>query len=292
MPQPQPLEVGKGKTIMVYGVPGAGKTRYLVGTSPKCLIIRPPDDHTDSIAPGADCEELIVEDWSGMFETFAWLQQGAAKDYKWVWLDSISLMQDRLLEDVVTDMLIRRPDLAMDKAGESKERERWVELKEKGVVVPEYGPDKGEYKINFERLARWVRDMTGLAKAGAFNFGITAHPIEWYDPTLEEDVWAPWVQGKNMIPKICGYMNIVAYLQEQKGESSKPGQRVLMVDQKGFMGKDQLFCFPELKSGRHGIIDPTGDKLIKAIKGSSVKPASEAAPSSKKRPRKVVRRRK
>lgn len=267
-PEPKSLEIGKGKTVMLFGFPGVGKTRYIVGGCPKCLIVRPPQDHTDSIAPDSDCQELVVEDWGEMNEVFSWLQQGAHDNYKWVWLDSISLMQDELLDDVMDDVLMRRPDRGVEKGG---------------LVVPEFGPDQGDYKVNFDRIAKWVRQMTGIAKAGAFNFGITAHPFEMMDPATDQYIWVPWIQGKNMITKICGYMNIICYLHEQKGKDDKPGQRVLLTDAKGFMGKDQLYCFPELKSGRHGILDPTGAKLVKAIKSSAVKPDSAAAPPKRKR---------
>jgi hypothetical protein len=287
-PQPQPLSVGKGVVMMLFGLNKVGKT-YMIGGGKRTLIIRPPDDHTDSIPAGADCEELIVTEWSEMFEIFSWLQQGAYKQYDWVWVDTISLLQDRLLEDVVSDMLMRRPDLAMDKNGNGDGREAWVELKKQGIVVPEYGADKGEYKINFDRLSRWVRDMVGISKAGAFNFGIVAHPWEWFDPTQDKEIWAPWIQGKNMIPKICGYMNIIAYLQEQKGKDNK-SQRVLLVDAPGFLGGDQLECIPELKSGKHGIIDPTMAKVEAAIK-KSPKRSGDASPAAKpKRAKKAIRR--
>jgi hypothetical protein len=288
MPQPQPLTVGKGKTLFVYGVPGAGKTT-LVGTGAKTLILRPPDDNTDSIPSDADCEEIVMEDWADMFETFAWLQQEGHKAYQWVWLDSISLMQDRLLESVLSDMLMRRPDLAMDKGGrtdsdkhDADEIARWLELAKQGIKIPEFGADKGDYKINFDRLAKWVRDMVGIAKAGAFNFGMTAHPFAEYDPVLSQDVWKPWIQGKKMSDKIQGYFNTVAYLQEQKGDD---GQRVLYIDKPGFVGKDQLNAFPELKSGYHGIIDPSIPKLEKA----GVKLAASNNGGARRR-RKVVKR--
>lgn len=280
MPQSQPLEVGKGVAMMLFGLNKVGKTT-LIGTGKRTLIIRPPDDHTDAIPAGSDCEELVLDCWSDMFETFAWLQQGAYKNYDWVWLDTISLMQDRLLEDVVSDMLVRRPDLAMDKAGAAPERKAWVELKKSGIIVPEYGADKGEYKINFDRIAKWVRDMVGIAKAGAFNFGIAAHPIEWWDPTRGdhgEEIWAPWIQGKGMIPKICGYMNIIAYMQKQEVGDNE--QRVLLVDSPGFLGGDHLECFPELKSGKHGIIEPTMAKIEKAI-AQSPKRSGDASPAAK-----------
>lgn len=274
-PQPQSVSVGKCVVMMMFGLNKVGKTQ-LIGTGKRTLIIRPPDDHTDSIAAGSDVEELVLTEWSEMFETFSWLQQGAHKDYDWVWLDTISLMQDRLLEDIMSDVLMRRPDRGMDKGG---------------VIVPEFGPDQGEYKLNFDRLAKWVRDMTGIAKAGAFNFGVTAHPYEWYDPTQEEEIWAPWIQGKNMIPKICGYMNIIAYLQKQDDDKKGTSQRVLLTDAPGFLGGDQLECFPQLKSGRHGIVDPTMAKIEKAIK-SSPKRSGDSSPAEKpKRKRAPARRR-
>jgi len=289
-PQPQPLTAGKGVAMMLYGLNKVGKT-FLAGTGKRTLIIRPPDDHTDAIPATADVEELVLDCWSDMFETFSWLQQGAHADYDWVWLDTISLMQDRLLEDVVSDMLIRRPDLAMDKAGADPDRQSWVKLKESGVIIPEYGADKGEYKINFDRISKWVRDMVGIAKAGAFNFGIVAHPIEWWDPTRGdhgEEIWAPWIQGKGMIPKICGYMNIIAYLQKQEAKGGD--QRVLLVDSPGFLGGDHLECIPELKSGRHGIVEPTIAKLEKAIKESPARSGSTLA-AQPKRKRKPARKR-
>lgn len=276
-PQPQPVSIGKGTVMMLYGVNKVGKTR-LIGGGKRTLIIRPPDDHTDSIEPGSDAQELVLTEWSEMFETFTWLQQGAHKDFDWVWLDTISLMQDRLLEDIMSDALMRRPDRGEDKGG---------------TVVPTYGPDQGEYKTNFDRLAKWVRDMTGIAKAGAFNFGITAHPFEWYDPTKEEEIWTPWIQGKNMIPKICGYMNIIAYLQKTEDEKKGTSQRVLLVDAPGFLGGDQLDCFPELKSGRHGIVEPTMAKIESAIKKSPKRSgdASPAAKPKRKAKKRVAKRR-
>ena len=187
-PVPQPLDRMKGTAMMVFGLPGSGKTT-LIGTGDRTLIVRPPTDHTDSIRDQTGVEELVITGWSDMFEIFSWLQQGAHAEYDWVWLDSVSLAQDVLLEDVMDDALARRPDRGMDKGG---------------VIVPEFGPDQGEFKVNFERLNKWTRDMVGLAKAGHLNFGMTAHPFEWIDPTQNKELWAPWIQGKSMSPELQG----------------------------------------------------------------------------------------
>ena len=129
------------------------------------------------------------------------------------------------------------------------------------------------------RLQKWVRDMVGLANDGKLNFGITAHPFEWWDPVREEDVWAPYVQGKNMSPKICGYMNLVAYYAVVRREG-KPPSRVLYTDADGFVGKDQYNAFPELKSGKHGLVNPTLADLEQAIKK-----AKKPQPSRRRRTR-------
>ena len=262
--KPSKLERGKGIKLMVFGVPGAGKTRFL-STTPRTLIIRPPTDSTHAIQETENVSEIVVRDWPDMWEVFEYLQQGGFEEHDWVWLDSISLFQDFGLDDVFSDAVDRKPSRK------------------------EYGPDKGEYGINMGRLAKWIRDMSGLCDTGAFNMGITAHPFEWYDPVREEDVWAPFVQGKNMSPKICGYMTIVAYLAEiKKKEDSSETQRVLYSASEGFFGKDEFDCFPTLKSGKRGIVDPTMPKLLKAIKASTG--SSSSGTKTKKTNRRPARR--
>lgn len=229
--------------MIVYGIPGSEKTRLL--GSGKTLIIRPPSEHTDSISLPTDCREVVVQDWADMFELFREIQQGMHKEYDWFALDSITLTQEIMLEDVLGDAIARKPTRAIDKGG---------------TMIPEHGADQGEYKVNMDRLSTWTRNMVGLAKEGKFHFAMTAYPVEYWDPDIEANVWAPDVRGKNMIKKICGYMNTVAYLKKSK----KEGGVTLTVDSDGFIGKDQFNMFPKLKSGRHGLINPTLDDIVEA----------------------------
>lgn len=255
MKAPAPVEERRrghgGVSMLLYGLPGAGKTR-LIGSGPKTLILRPPTDHTDSIVLPADVDEIEVDDWAGMLEVFQAAQQGGFDKYEWFWLDSVTLMQEFGLDDVFQAAIDRQPARA------------------------QYGPDKGEYGINMSRLGKFVRDTVGLAKAGHFNFGMTAHVMELHDPVADEELWAPQVQGKNMSHKFAGYMNIVAYLQKDD-----KGKRLLLTDAEGFVGKDQFDCFPALKSGRHGLVNPTMkdvDAAIKKARGN--KPARKRAARS------------
>jgi hypothetical protein len=147
---------------MIYGDPGIGKTT-LIGTGGsafKTLIIRPPTDHTDPIV-GSGCQETIVRDWEQIWEVLEYLRhEGSVWD--WVWLDSISLMQDFGLDDVYDGILDRKgPVGSLARAAREQ-----------------FGPDQGEYRVNMWRLEQWIRHTVGAAD---FNFGVTAHPF-WYEP--------------------------------------------------------------------------------------------------------------
>lgn len=239
------VEPGKKIKICVYGSPGCGKS-VLAGTSPgRCLILRPPTDHLDSLPAGSEVEEWVISDWDDMNEAEEYLRHEGGKDYDWVWIDSISLLQDHTLDHVWADAVARKPARA------------------------EYGVDKGEYGINMSRLGEWFRHVVGVDQ---FNFGVTAHPFETVD--LEsEPVMMPWVQGKQMTEKICGYMNIVGRLHV------KDGKHILDTEHKGlYYAKDQF--------GVGRVIEPTMPKVlakIKAAKGNTIQ--------TTKRPARPVRRR-
>lgn len=274
--KPQPLNPAAGVSMILVGMPGVGKTPFIASGGPT-LIIHPPADNMDSIPPGADVEEIVVTDWESSYEALHYCSQLPVQENPdlWVWLDSISVWQDYTLADVLNDAIERKPARAVEKGG---------------LTIPEFGPDVGEYGTNMQRIKRWVRDMHGFAKEGKFNLGITAHPFEWYDPIQEEDLLAPWIQGKGMVTAICGYTNLNAYLQEIKrdGESS---QKVLFTKTPGFYGKDQFDCLPETKSGKRGLIDPTMEEfsqlLEEARKGRGKRRRAKApAKKSKKAPRK------
>lgn len=247
---PRPLSMSGSKKLLLYADGGWGKTRFLGGSQGKVLIIRPPVDHVDSIL-GADrkrCEEWVANNWSDMEDIFEESRLGG-KQRDWVWFDSISAYQDIGLDDLWDTIITENP-----------KRKR-------------YGLDKGDYNINMQRLGRWVRDMVTLSDQGLFNFGITAWPA---DPAQhgsmqvseDEEVPSklmPWVQGKNMAQKVCGYMNMVAF-----GEFTEKGSRVIRLQASDrYYAKDQFDAFVE---SNHSLVNPTMSKLEAAVdiaRGSS-----------------------
>lgn len=233
----------KSLSLCIYGEPGIGKT-VIAGTAAdlgKTLILHPPVDHTDSINDDR-VNEWVMNDWGEMDDALLWARTSEeARGYEWIWLDSLSLWQDQGLDDIWEQVILEKPHRAR------------------------YGLDKQEYGINMLRIGRWVRHMVGCPH---WNFGVTCHPRVTESNEDEEDPdekLMPWVQGKMMAPKICGYMNVVGYLHwEEVGKTKTPTRVLSLNSTKKYYAKDQFSC---TDNGR--IINPTMPKLIETIVASS-----------------------
>lgn len=270
MNKPQSTSSGRGKRacMLVMGMPGSGKTRFAGSSTKPTLILHPPTDHVDSIPAGGNADHIELQDHNDMNDVFQELQQGGEEFKKyadgWVWLDGITLMEEYGMDDVFGAVVMKKPHRA------------------------EHGPDKGEYGVNRQRLTSWIRNMIGLAKAGQFNLGLTSHLMMVEDPVTSEDLWVPQfgdTKGKTAF-KLAGYMNIVGYYvaNEKDGVTT----RKLLTSSSGFVAKDQYDIFPKLKSGAHGLVNPTledVDKLLAKVQQPSrtrKRPAAKA--TGKKKP--------
>jgi len=244
--------------FLVYGEPGIGKTRNFPGRCGglgRTLIIRPPVDHTDSIRDTTNIDEWVVNGWSEMDDALIYCRTEGADQYEWVWLDSVSLMSDQGLDDIWEDLIRRKPDRA------------------------QFGLDKGEYGINMQRLSRWIRHMVGCPD---WHFGVTAHVglrESSEDANDPQEKAMPYLQGKNMPPKLCGYMNVVGYYHWEEIGRAKTKTRVLSLNQTDdFYAKDQ---FDATEDGR--IINPDITKYMAGVKtGTDTKPKRSA--SKRRRP--------
>jgi hypothetical protein len=258
----RPLGRSAHVRICVHGDPGAGKSR-LVGTSEgKVLILRPPFEHVDSIitAGNSSAEEWVIPDWDEMDQVLEYLRM-EGKVWDWVWLDSISLWQDAGLDDIWETVLAEKPARAR------------------------YGLDRAEYGINMMRLARWVRNIVG---PDTFNFGVTAHSEPLASPDKDEDgdpivKLMPWVQGKQMANKVCGYMNLVTFL-EVKELDDKFTRVLHTTSTEIWYGKNQFD-----KSGDDWAMRrPTIPGLITRVEEARSK---KSATTTKRRPRRKPTRR-
>lgn len=262
---PRPLTASKSIKCLAFADSGWGKTR-LAGTSPgKVGFIRPPVEFTDSVLP-ADrerCVEWIASDYSDLEDIHEELRMAPPKTYDWVWFDSASGWQDVGLDDL------------------------WETIVQENPKRARYGMDKGDYWINMQRMGRWVREMVKLSDQGYFNFGMTAWPKELSpspdDPERIEKLM-PFIQGKNMAQKFCGYMNVVAF-----GDFTEKGTRVLrFMETERYYAKtqfDQVGGPGTFQDKKYVLLNPTIPKLeemIKKSRGSA--PAKTAARKTAAKP--------
>lgn len=218
--------------IMLYGDPGCGKTRVAC-TSPRGLILNADPTGTISGAlAGSTCDRKDVYNHDDLLDIYEWLKHGGTDDYDWVWLDSITLFQERGLDQIMTDLIASGKD------------HRKI-----------YLPDKGEFGQNMNRIKLWCRYMTALP----INFGITAHVLreEQEDSTI---LMKPSVQGKGMSDTICGYMGIVAHMYAVRKEQNTVRTIQAFKDSKR-VAKDRFDALPGGK-----LVGPTIPKLEELIK--------------------------
>lgn len=210
--------------IIVYSEPGGGKTR-LAGTSPNALILNA--DGSDAVesarVAGSTAHVWDINTYKDLDDAYEYMRRGT-HSYEWVWLDSISLFQEKGMDDIMAEVVKSKPH-----------RDPFV-------------PDRLEYVKNMNHLSKWVRHM----KALPINFGITAHVLRVEDEDDGEVTYMPWVQGRNMPSKVCGYMSIVGRLYVAKKKGGDEQVRVLQVRKDGkWYAKDRFDALGEK------VIDPT-----------------------------------
>jgi hypothetical protein len=236
-PQIVPLGEGLDKfiRILVYSRPGQGKT-VLAGTGGAKTLILEADRGTESaVVRGSKAQKWELTDWESLYEAISYLRHGGASDFDWVWLDSLTLFQERGMDDIMEELHARKPH-----------REIWA-------------PDKGEYGQNMNRLSRAIRELKDLP----INLGITAHEYLWEDENgVVEPMIMPRIQGRGMPEKVCSYMGVVGRMELK---ASKDGKDYTVLDCRGterFYGKDRYGTI-----GR--MVRPTIPKIVQAAASAS-----------------------
>lgn len=212
--------------MLVYAPPGAGKTPF-IGTSERALILDADNAETSLALHGSKAKVVTIEDYRKMSDVLQYLQH-EKHGFKWVWLDGITLYQEKGLEEVMEELVARNPRRDV------------------------HSPDRGEYKQNYARILTWVRHMAALP----INFGITAHLH--FDEDYEMHV--PLIAGRSassgpMWMKVCGYMGVVAYLRKTTNEKRGEHWMLHTNDYKDYYGKSWFKGLNELRAPTVPMID-------------------------------------
>lgn len=225
--------------MLIYSKPGQGKT-VLAGSSPKCLILEADRGTASAKRLGSKAEKWRLEDWNDLEEALSYLRNGGTANFDWVWLDSITLFQERGMDQIMDDLVAEKSHRKV------------------------YLPDKGEYGQNMNRLGRRMRELVNLP----VNVGITAHEFHFEDPDTGEVTIMPYVQGKNMPQKICAYVDQVGRMELK---TSKEGKEYPVVD---FRGSNDFYSKDRFGWGR--VAHVTIPKLTAGSGGAQATPRSKS----------------
>jgi len=255
MPDIVPVNAGDKIRMFLYSYPGWGKTSLIATGAEKykTLIVRSSMDLIPKRALNSGAEQVICDTHEQMLEILEYARMSNTFDYEWVWWDCVSIAQDMLLDDVWEAAWMNKPgrNWVLDDRGQPTSKPN---------ITPTGGKDRPEYWTNADRIQQWVRHMIGTRR---FNFGMTAHPEEGPHPTNDQggDILRPWVQVKQMPEKLCGYCNMVGFLEVMDEEDETSPRRLHFKENRRFYAKDQFDAFlPD------GYLDnPTIPRIVEAV---------------------------
>lgn len=266
----------------IYGDTNVGKSRLLAtagaeDASQKILIIKAPYEKIDSWRPEDKAraakgrievaEVRDHDDLSGPNGLLPHLRE-EGEMWDWVMMDGIQTIFETGMDDMWETVLAEKPGRAR------------------------YGLDQSEYGINMDRLSRWLRYALGPDK---FNFAYTSWAERLKSPDKDEEgqpleKLMPYIQGKGMALKFCGYMNIVAYMTTTTIKGRDDNVRVLRTE-----SSPQYYAGDKFDAFGGRVLDPTIPKIERLVKKSSGwtnppagKSTQTTAPSATRR--RVVRR--
>jgi hypothetical protein len=229
----------------LYSWPGVGKSVFL-GTGGETMLIGDCDSGgSDSAAgQGSSATAMPIRDYDELESLYQWaLHDTCDGDFDFIFLDSLTLFQDRTLID----------ELLRDAHEQNPEKQD-----------PDI-PSKREYMKSQVKIARYVRQFCELPD---INFGCTFHVMSHETPDGSV-LWVPLLQGLQgeFSTKIQGYMNLLTYMYGKE----KDGKLVRYLRSESnaeFTAKDRFNALPPVMK------DPTVPQVRKLIEDAKAKRAA------------------
>lgn len=250
-------------TALLYGRSGTGKTT-ISGTFPKPLLVLDIGERgTDSLS-GDDISSIEVNSWKDL-EDIYWELKNGDHDYKTIVIDATHSMQNLALQE------------ARDISGK-KDKDQTSQR------------DFGQAS---NLMNQWIYHFRDL-RDDDINVVFLCHDRLREVDTDDDEIIAPEM-GPRLMPGVAGTLlgavNIVGYtyIRETVTKSKVAGQKPKRVVEYGLkLGPNSVYATkirsPKEVEVPEYLIDPTYDKLVDVIKGSS-------QPTAAKTGRKIIRKR-
>lgn len=247
--------VNKPINMILYSHPGIGKTVFWGSGGEKVLFISSdPEGTISAAAQGHRFHEVIAEDYDDLDDIYAWLKHDKPDDFSWIVWDSLTLFQNRALQD----------DIMVDASEINPNQEEFV-------------PSKREYLISINRIGKMVRQFGALP----YNTGVSCHVELTKESGGDERIFMPQIQGRNMPSKISGYMSVVGYMDfgPSQADPEKEVQRIQFQPRGRFYAKDRWDALGDYMD-RPTL--PKVEKLIEERRAAMIADRSKAKAPAKK----------
>lgn len=220
--------------MIVFGEPGVGKTPF-AASAPNALILDGDGGLESALASGSTAKVWPLDDWHDADAAYQWLRSGGHKEFDWLVLDGITLFQERGLDMIMDDLVVKKPHRSV------------------------YLPDKGEYGQNMSHLTRFLRDLKKLPINQIWTAHTFIHEVDMPDGSTMER-FMPQVQGRGLTQKVCGYVGIVAHIETVESKKNPGEEYPVLTASKagGWYGKDRYGAIGRMAR-------PTVPKVVAAI---------------------------
>lgn len=211
-------EYDESINMLIYGNSGIGKTVF-GGTAGNGLILGLESGVISAKRQGSKCDLWPVEKWEDVQDCYAWIRDNPGK-YKWLVIDSISDMQEKLLRYI------------LDKAMEDN--------KSRDPDIPAI-QDHQKWQNMLKRFVNLFNDLP-------INVCYTALEMKRENEESEEIV-LPLLLGKDyeISQMICGKMHVVGRMSDKvigSGDERKKVRRIQFEHLSPYFAKDRYDCLP------------------------------------------------
>lgn len=244
----RPVESGGHIRWLNYGLPGVGKSRLISTTSKPVLVLANNVDETVSMQGANNVFVWHCPTIMELTEAYEELRHGLYKKYGWVWVDNATLLQDQNLDYVMANLVAKSPHRSV------------------------YKPDMAEYGTNQMMMGLFVRNFVTLP----CHVGMTAHVMESTDLN-DKPTYLPLFQGGQgqFSQKICGWMNIVSYMDVVQKEG-KNTRRLHFQKSGKIYAKDRWNVFGTR------MVEPTVAKMEAMLEGRTTTPRVSTTTTKKR----------
>jgi len=198
--------------ICLHGEPGVGKSVLAASTPKTLLLLNDADESSAAAELGSTAHKWVINTIEDMEQAYEYVRHEGYKEYEWVWIDNLTLLQEQFMDQVMEQLVADKPH-----------RNRWV-------------PDMHEYLVVQNQVGTYIRYFRAIP----IHFGWTAHCMR----TEDEDghvLYTPMIQGGQgaLSQKLCGYMNVVGHLSAIRNKEGDTERKLTVTKRGKFYAKSR-----------------------------------------------------